>query len=279
MSADDDKRAPARRLLIVGGHDPSLGGGVGLDAFAVARLGLLPAVVVTTVTAQNSLAFGGSWPVAEEVLNGQLEALDDEGSFAAVKIGALGSQRLAAALARWLTSLGAQAPPVVVDPVLMSSSGGALVDDGPAALAELAGLIDVLTPNAAEASLLARAWGGRDAAEAPEKEAEAAGAVIAARLGCDVVVTGVPQPPARAADIVLTLAGERHRLSHDLVADGDDMRGTGCLFAAGLAAGLALDEPLLEAVGRAQRLVREGVLAATAVGRGRRQLDLRRWTR
>jgi hypothetical protein len=95
-----------------------------LDAFVMAHLGFQPAVAVTTVTAQNSSAFLGQWPVAPETLVAQLDALLAEGDIACVKIGALGSAELAGALAEWL--ILAEVPVVVCDPVSPVRAAGRL---------------------------------------------------------------------------------------------------------------------------------------------------------
>ncbi len=295
MSADEAARptaAASPRALVIGGLDPSAGAGVLLDAAVVARLGFQPAVVVTTVTAQNSAEFLGNWPVEVEVLVAQLEALAAEGTFACAKIGALGSDRLAHALADWLAS--AAIPHVVLDPVLASSSGGALVDAASSAVEAVASVATVVTPNADETCEL---WGGctqlaRDVglepgpslksqvmsrAGMPSVFAASAGRALASRWDCAVVTTGLPSgAPDVAIDVLVEPGAEPQSVRHSLMQGVGDVRGTGCVLASSLACHLALGMSTPEALAAAQADVHELLGDARAIGVGRWQIDLAR---
>jgi hydroxymethylpyrimidine/phosphomethylpyrimidine kinase len=222
---------------------------------------------VTTVTAQNSLAFRRAVPVARDLLADQIAVVLAEGSFACVKVGAVGS----AENAQFLGSvLGEIAVPVVVDPVLASSSGGNLIADAEvAALDALCSAATVVTPNAAEAMRLAGTGNACGLAAAQD-----AGKVLAARWDCTVVVTGVACASGTEAVDVLCVGGSVELLVHPLVPDIGDVRGTGCMFSACLAAGLGAGSCMLEAVIGAQREVADLLGAAAQLGRGRMQIDL-----
>jgi hydroxymethylpyrimidine kinase/phosphomethylpyrimidine kinase len=257
-----------RRALAIGGLDPSGGAGVTLDAVVMAGAGYAPLVAVTMLTAQNSASFLGMWPVAPEALLAQLEAVTTESMPACVKIGALGDAHLAGRLAEWLAC--AKVPAVVMDPVLASSSGGVLVEGAADAIATVARAVDVITPNAEEAGLLA----GIDVRD--EDSASEAGIALAKRFGCAVVVTGLQAPePAVAVDILVN-DGRVVRVPHPLVEGVGDVRGTGCMLASALSCALAEGLSMVDGLARAHRTVHRLVTAARPLGRGRLQVDLRR---
>ncbi|MDO9176234.1 MAG: PfkB family carbohydrate kinase, partial [Actinomycetota bacterium] len=236
-----------------------------LDAFVMAHLGFQPAVAVTTVTAQNSSAFLGQWPVAPETLVAQLDALLAEGEIACVKIGALGSAELAGALAEWL--ILAEVPVVVCDPVLASSSGGALVDIADEAVDALARASTVVTPNVAEALRLARLAPAGEAAEIESAVLRAA-RILAERWNCMVIATGLPSvSAAEAVDLIVRPDSEVDGVPHPLVPNVGDVRGTGCMLASALACQLARGLDVRDALAAAHSTVREMLGEARPIGR------------
>lgn len=260
------------RALAVGGLDPSCGAGVVLDAFVLASLGYAPATVVATVTAQNSARFLASSPVKTAVFLQQLDAVADA-PFACVKVGALGSAKNLCALAAFLRGVrhGDPGLPVVVDPVLMSSTGGELFPAGETDVyGELCRVASVITPNAQEAARLI------GAPVSDVAGAKTAARLLARRWGCAVVVTGVrPRGEEASAEVVdVVWEGERaDAMGHPFVFGADEVRGTGCAFSSALAAGLARGDELTVAVGAAQRTVASLVANARRQGAGRPQAD------
>jgi hydroxymethylpyrimidine/phosphomethylpyrimidine kinase len=249
------------RALVVGGLDPSAGAGVLLDAFVMARLGYQPAVAVTTVTAQNSAEFAGAWPVEPETLIAQLDAVLAEGTFSCVKVGALGSDVLALALAKWLAR--ADLPVVVFDPVLASSSGGPLVVSATHAVDFVARVSSVITPNAQEAMQLSGAPDVHSAAHS-----------LGRRHGIVVVVTGLAGSTSTEAVDVLWEGDRLEELPHPLVAGVGDVRGTGCILSSALACHIANGLSVAEGLTAAHATVHDLLGRARPVGQGRWQLDL-----
>ncbi|MDO9557105.1 MAG: PfkB family carbohydrate kinase [Coriobacteriia bacterium] len=254
------------RALAVGGLDPSAGAGVLLDALVMARLGYQPAVAVTTVTAQNSAQFGGAWAVEPETLIAQLDAVLAEGAFSCVKVGALGSERLALTLAAWLAH--ARLPVVVFDPVLASSSGGSLVDGATRAVNAVARVSTVITPNAEEAMQLSGVTDARDAARS-----------LAQCYDVAVAVTGLAGGSDAEAVDVLWDAGRLTELPHPLLAGVGDVRGTGCMLSSALACHFANGLRVDDALSAAHATVHELLASAGPLGHGRWQLDLARIAR
>ena len=237
--------------LAIGGLDPSGGAGVLADAEAIAAVGARPLVAVTTVTAQNVLAFHSAWPVPIRVLEAQLESLLCAFPVGAVKTGALptaGHVRLVAA------ALRSSDAPIVVDPVLGASRGPGLVDRAVARaiLEHLAPRAGLITPNAPEAAVLARRP-VRNAAEA-----EAAATVLLDAGARAVLIKGGHLDGC--GDLLATRNG-RTWLPIRRVA-GIATHGTGCALAAAVAAGLALGRSLPTAVRGARALVAAGLRSA-----------------
>lgn len=260
--------------LTIAGSDSGGGAGIQADLKAFAACGVHGASAITAITAQNTLAVTGVWPVPPDAIVAQIAAVVDDLDVSAVKIGMLGSAESTAAVARGLALLDPGVP-VVVDPVMVAESGARLLDEG--AVTALVELIlpraTVVTPNLPEARVLA----GRAAAAAgPTPEAEAAEAEELARaihrLGPRVVVvTGGHR--TEAVDTVFDgttvtrIRGERY-------ADGA-AHGSGCTHASVLAAQLALGlgpvPAAREAKARASAAVRDGL---RGVGAGAGPVDV-----
>ncbi len=248
------RNTTARKPLVwaVGGVDPSGGAGLWLDLRVLAAHGVEGRGLVTTVTAQGDGLWLTAQALAADLLAAQAEALlRTEGPPAAVKLGALASSACAGVVADLVADLGV---PVVLDPVLRSSSGGPLADAEllDALRERLLPLTTVLTPNVPEAEALARIPVGspeqaRTAAERLRATGPEAVLLKGGHLTADPVV-----------DWLLTASGPE-RLTHPRLAH--DVRGTGCALASAVAARLALGHP----VPRACRQATEW-LAAALVG-------------
>jgi hydroxymethylpyrimidine/phosphomethylpyrimidine kinase len=248
-----------RVALTIAGSDSGGGAGLQADLKTFAAHGLHGASAVTAVTAQNTASVLGVVALEPSFVVAQVEAVLEDMSVDGVKTGMLANAGIVAAVAE-LAAAGSF-PPLVVDPVLVSSTGRPLMDEGgvDAYRSLLIPHADVLTPNLREAAVLT--------GHAPEElgsvdaMADAAGALRA--LGPRLVVvkgghldrvggSGSPDVVAGPEGIVV-LPGERVRTAND--------HGTGCSLSAAIAANLALGAEPLAAVRRAKRFV------ATALAR------------
>ena len=235
-------------VLVVAGLDPTAGAGLAADLEALAAVGARGWPVAAALTAQGPKGVRGWSPVPVEMLLAQVDALLDgaPGRPGAVKTGMLGTAALAAALAGRLAARDLARVPLVVDPVLLSSSGALLLDTADASPLEVLGpLLErarLVTPNLEELRALTGLTTGDD-----EAAVEAA-----RRLG------------ARA---VLVKGGHRQGAPVDLLVEGRRVtrfggrrrpgtaRGTGCRLASALAGLLARGASLEEAVGGAKQVV------------------------
>jgi len=216
-------------VLTVAGTDSGGAAGVAADLAAIGHLGCHGACVVTAVTAQDTTGVHAVHPVVIDVVDAQISAVLDDLPVAVVKTGMLGTPAVVALVADRLGHL-----PLVVDPVLVATSGAVLGDRSvlDAYVERLLPRALVATPNRDEARLLT----GRD-----EHPADLAARL--ADLGCAVVLTGGPdwrpgQQAGTCTDWACVPGGGAEPLGHPAVATTAD-HGTGCTFASALAALLA----------------------------------------
>jgi len=246
--------------VVVGGVDPSGGAG------------LLRDVATATARAAHAHAVGTAWTEqrdgvhrvearAPAAVRQALAETIAEVRPAAVKIGMAVGPATAAAL---VEGLGNYAGPVVVDPVLATSRGGALWDGAPRDIMPLLRRATLVTPNAGEAAALA---------EHPIteiREAEEAGRRLVTAGGlCAVLVKGGHLDGALATDVLVTPDQVRPR-SHARVA-GPAPRGTGCALATAIAVELGRGRPLPVAIDVATEWLVSAIAGAIEVG-GERHL-------
>ena len=206
-------------VLTVAGTDSGGAAGIAADLATIGHHGCHGACVVTAITAQDTTGVHAVHQVPIEMVDAQLSAVLDDLPVAVVKTGMLGTPAAVELVVHRLAHL-----PLVVDPVLVATSGAVLGDSTVArAHRRLARVATVITPNLDEA----RALTGRDGTPAD----------LAARLsdlGCAVVLTG----GEAGVDWLALPGGTPHPLAHPPVDTTND-HGTGCTFASALAARLA----------------------------------------
>jgi len=132
------------RVLVIAGSDSSGGAGIQADIKTVTALGGYAATAITAVTVQNTMGVSAVHPVPLDIITGQIGAVLDDIGADAIKTGMLASADVIEAVARALDAAKAQAIPLIVDPVMVTSSGARLVDDS-----ALAAIKSVLVPRAA----------------------------------------------------------------------------------------------------------------------------------
>jgi hydroxymethylpyrimidine/phosphomethylpyrimidine kinase len=253
--------APPPIALTIAGSDSSGGAGIQADLKTFAAFGVYGASAITAVTAQNTTGIVMSSTLAADLVIGQIEAVAADFQISAVKTGMLATSAIVEAVAATIREL--ELPSVVVDPVMRSTSGESLLDDdGVRALcAELLPLARVTTPNIPEAETLS----GRSIRSIEDARAAA---VAIHRLGAaHVVITGGHGDGDFIVDLLFDGSGfteletSRIRTRHT--------HGTGCTFAAALAACLARGDSVLDATARAQSFVRDAIEHGPGIGKGR----------
>jgi hydroxymethylpyrimidine/phosphomethylpyrimidine kinase len=233
--------------LTIAGSDSGGGAGIQADLKAFAAAGVHGVTAITAITAQNTTSVVAVAPVDPAMIIAQINAVGDDFTIAAAKIGMLGSRPAIEAVDYALNDKN-RTTPVVLDPVMIAESGGRLLDpDAEEALRRrLVPRVTVVTPNLDEARVLAQDRDG---------DAEQLARAIHA-LGPDVViVTGGHRE--RAADLffdgeqLVEIDGPRHP-------DGA-AHGSGCTHSATLAARLALGDGPLSAARVARAVAADAV--------------------
>lgn len=256
------KRIPC--ALTIAGSDSGGGAGIQADLKTFAALGVHGTSVITCITAQNPRAVLGIQPCSLRIVELQLEAVFSELRPAAVKTGMLYSTALIGAVARFLRR---QRVPVVVDPVMVATSGARLLK--PSAIRALREQLlpraTLVTPNLPEAELLVGE---------PIKSVEGlrlAARELHRRFGCAALVKGGHLRGLReAADIYYD--GKQELLLRAPFISGVSTHGTGCTYSAAVAGLLARGYSLQVAVKRAKEHITQAI-AGSRVSAGHHVLN------
>src|SRR3954453_11863138 len=260
--------------LTIAGSDSSGGAGIQADLKTFAAFGVYGASAITAITAQSTKGIEAAFALPADLVTAQIEAVAGDLAIAATKIGMLANAAIAEAVAAAIAEL--ELPLVVLDPVLVSSSGERLLDeDGVRALCtELIPRARVVTPNVPEAEALSgrRIQSMDDAYEAARRihDMGAAAVVITGGHGFDDA-TGLAAEGLRIVDLLYD--GDRFHEFRVARIDSRHTHGTGCTYASAIAAGLALGLALPEAASRAQQYVAGGIRHAPGIGHGRGPID------
>jgi hydroxymethylpyrimidine/phosphomethylpyrimidine kinase len=244
--------------LTIAGSDSGGGAGVLADAAAFRAVGVWPTAAITAVTAQNTLGVDAVAVMDPNLVLAQIHAVVRDIGVDAVKTGMLGDARVAAAVAAAADEL----PSLVVDPVLVSSSGTPLLDvDGVDVVrARLVPAATLVTPNLPEAAVLT-------GLEVTDRDGMAAAAESLVAMGARaVLVTGGHLPGDVVADCLY--AGGRCRWFEAPRHPAVHTHGTGCVLSAVITAHLARGDGLDDAVRAARAAVRRAIERGVALGSG-----------
>lgn len=249
--------------LTIAGLDPSGGAGIIADVSTFVHFGVRSAAAITSLTFQNSERVFGATHETAESLRAQILPVVEEGGIAAVKIGMLPTADLVLEVARLLTETDLPAP--VIDPVLQSSSGYALMEKEAvdALMTELIPLARLVTPNIPEAETLT---GLRITDEADMREAAAMIRVMGAQA---VLIKGghlgteSEEEPRYAIDL-FDGEGDVKVLSGEWI-ESPPVRGTGCMLSSAVAACLARGRSLEESVAAGKQFVAETIRHAAGM--------------
>ena len=252
---------PIPTALTIAGSDSGGGAGIQADLKAFEAHGVFGMSVVTAVTAQNSHSVTAIHDIPVAVVAAQIDAVAEDFPVGAVKTGMLASPEIVAAVAEGIEqhSLG----PVVVDPVMVSKSGDALLaPEAVGAVAErLFPIATLVTPNAHEAARLA----GFDVRTLDDAR-RAADAILRLGPGAVLIKGGHLDGESEAVDVLMWADGES--VFREARVDTPHTHGTGCTYASAIAANLARGLGLAEAVQRARSYLQQAILHAVPLGSG-----------
>ena len=246
--------------LTIAGSDSGGGAGIQADLKTFQTLGVHGASVLTSLTAQNTLAVRDIFDLPTPFIKAQLDAIHEDFDVRAAKTGMLSTREIIKCVAENVGSY-----PLVVDPVMVAESGGKLLKDD--AIETLEKLLlpkaTVVTPNIPEAEILSgiEIKGIDDMNEACK---------IISKHGCSVVIKGGHSSDKTVTD-VLYHNGEFFEFSSKRIGEG--VHGSGCAFASAITAGLAKGDDVVTAVGNAKSFIKEAIATAYSSGKGPRVVN------
>ncbi len=246
--------------LTIAGSDSGGGAGIQADLKTFAALGVHGTSAITCITAQNPKRVLGVQSCTTKMVRRQIEAVFQELPPKAVKTGMLYSQEIIRVVADFFK--GAGRPPLVVDPVMISSSGARLLM--PSAIKvlqkQLLPLAALATPNLFEAEVLTHRC-LKDI-----QDLRSAAREIHDRFGCAALIKGGHlHGGTEAADIFFD--GKDELLLTAPFVRGVRTHGTGCTYSAAIAARIALGEPLAQAVRSAKDYITQAIARSQRIGR------------
>src|SRR6185437_9902418 len=249
-----------RTALTIAGSDSGGGAGIQADLKTFAAFGVYGTSAITAVTAQNTRGVTAWEPVSTELVIAQIEAVGTDFAPRAVKTGMLATTAIVEAVGATIAEM--ELPNLVVDPVMLAKGGDRLLreDAVMAIVAELLPRAEVVTPNIPEAEILTgasiRSVGDmHDAARRIRK--------LGPRV---VVIKGGHGEGNDVVDVVCTPEREFELRGPRL--DTPHTHGTGCTFASAIAAGLALDRSVDDAIRDARTYVEGAIREAPGLGGG-----------
>jgi hydroxymethylpyrimidine/phosphomethylpyrimidine kinase len=263
-------------ICTIAGFDPSSGAGISADLKTITSLGGYGIACITALTVQNTMGVLRVDPISPQTIRETLNALLDDFHLNAIKIGMLATEDIAIIVADFLSTPKLSTCPVVLDPILRSSSGTQLLsDEGERVLREqLLPLSTVVTPNRSEAALLTGL---------PSTDSEAMaqallqlGAKAAVVTGGDVIPGHIEGKPGFSHDVLAYSIGGMEfieTLSAPRI-HSQETHGTGCAFSTAIACGLARGQNVPTAVTSAKAFVSRAIERAPGLGQGKGPMGL-----
>ena len=261
------------RVLTIAGSDSGGGAGIQADIKAISAMGCYAASAITAITVQNTLGVEAVHAVPLEILAGQIDAVLSDIGADAIKIGMLHSAEVVNLVADKIEQYGIRN--VVLDPVMVSTSGHRLIEESAIAVikSRLIPLVRVITPNIPEAEILA------DCTISSEADFPSVAKILASRSNDtqEISPTDVSYSKNERQVSVLLKAG--HLTGDDLVdyffnaEDGTitqlsskrvytrNTHGTGCTLSSAFAAALARGEDLTAAATSAKKYIEGAIIS------------------
>jgi hydroxymethylpyrimidine/phosphomethylpyrimidine kinase len=249
------------RVLSIAGSDSGGGAGVQADLKTFAALGCYGMTAITALTAQNTRGVTGIHVVPPAFLKAQIEAVVEDIGVDAVKLGMLPTPESVEVVAWAIEHY--HLPNVVLDPVMVATSGARLIASETVALMVklLFPRAVLVTPNLDEAAwLIGHGIGDIDALD------RAVDALLMQGMR-GVLLKGGHLPGDDLVDLLGQQGGARHRYASARIASRN-LHGTGCTLSSAIAAQLALGHALPDAVGLARRYVLGAIAAGASVQTG-----------
>ena len=245
-------------LLSIGGSDPSSGAGIQSDVKTFSALDAYGLTVITAITGQNTSNFGMVEPVSKKMLKNQLESIISDFKIDGIKIGMVYNSEIIKTIYQQLKKLRI---PIVVDPVIKSTTGGMLIEKS--AINDfkkfIIPLATIITPNRFEAEILTKTK--INSKNTPERIAK-----ILQKMGAkNVVITGIDIKNNKILDIVLE-KNKKYFISSEKISKIN--HGSGCIHSAGITYALAKNKSIKEALEFAKQITFDSIKNSRKIGKG-----------
>ena len=245
-------------LLSIGGSDPSSGAGIQSDIRTFSKLDIHCLTVITAITSQNTSNFGMVEPVSKNILENQLKSISTDFKIDGIKIGMVYNSEIIKTLHHHLKKLKI---PIVVDPVIKSTTGGMLIEK--AAIMDfkkfIIPLATIITPNKFEAEILTKMK--INSKNTPEKIAKRI-QVMGAK---NVVITGVEIKNEKISDFVLEKNKKYYIVDEEI---SKINRGSGCIHSASVLYSIVKNKNIKKSLEFAKKSTLNSIKNSKKIGKG-----------
>ena len=244
-------------LLSIGGSDPSSGAGIQSDVKTFASLNAYGLTTITAITGQSTSKFGKIQPVSKTILKNQLDSIFSDFKIDGIKIGMVYNSEIIKTLYR---SLKNYSIPIIVDPVIKSTTGGMLIQKSAVKDLKkyLISIATVITPNKFEAEFIS----GKKIIS--KKSLSTVGKIIQEMGSKSIVITGLELKKNYITDLVMT---ENQEFIENKKLETIN-HGSGCNYSASMLFSLAQGNSILESAKFAQKFTLDSIKGAQKVGKG-----------
>ena len=253
-----------KKVMTIAGSDSGAGAGIQADLKAIAAMGAYGTTAITSVTVQNTLGVWGVCNLPLEIVEAQIDAIMEDISTHAAKTGMLATKEIILLVSKKVKEY--KIHKLVVDPVMVATSGDILLENDAVEtlIHELIPLAEVVTPNVKEAEVLS------GVTIHTIQDMEAAAKKIAEMGPKYVIVTG-GHIEGDATDIlydgkeIFYFSGKRIHTNNT--------HGTGCTYSAALAACIAQEITVIDAVGKVKQYITGALVNSLSIGKGSGPVD------
>lgn len=264
---------PPPRVMSIAGVDPSGGAGIAADIETISNLGGYAMPVITAVTVQNTQGVYDVHYVPNHIITSQISEVDSDIGVDGLKLGMLGTKDIMNTVIRQVEissdiyhKMHGRPLSVVIDPVMVATSGDALMEEGARYDKRLLKLATVITPNIPEAEALLK----REIRS--KADMRKAATTLAKKYSTSVIVKGGHLEGDDVYDVLHDITSGQ---THDITSVRQGTRalhGTGCSFSSAIATYLAMREDLPYAFAKAHEYVARIISLAPDIGQGARPL-------
>ena len=245
-------------ILSIGGSDPSSGAGIQSDIKVFSKLDIHCLTVITAITGQNTSNFGMVEPVSKNILENQLESIITDFKIDGIKIGMVYNSEIIKTLYHHLKKLKI---PIVVDPVIKSTTGGMLIEK--AAIIDfkkfIIPLATIITPNKFEAEILTKMK--INSKNTPEKIAKKI-----QKMGAkNIVITGIQIKNKKISDFVLE-KNKKYYITDKEISKIN--RGSGCIHSASVLYSIVKNKNIRKALEFAKKNTFNSIKNSKKIGKG-----------